>query len=120
DDVDAGIEMCDRLAPEHLEVLTEDAESVAEKLNHYGGLFVGAGAAEVLGDYGAGPNHTLPTGGTARSFAGLIEMNILRVRTWMRIDDMGRAQELVQDAISLAGFEGLAAHAESAKKRLDG
>jgi len=120
EDIDAGIEMCNRLAPEHLEVLTEDAEAVAGRLEHYGGLFVGAGAAEVLGDYGAGPNHTLPTGGTARSFAGLSVMNFLRVRTWMRVDDLGAAQGLVQDAISLAGFEGLTAHAESAKKRLDG
>lgn len=47
------------------------AQAVARKLKHYGGLFVGSGAAEVLGDYGAGPNHTLPTGGTARSYGGL-------------------------------------------------
>lgn len=63
---------------------------------HYGGIFIGAGAAEVLGDYGAGPNHVLPTGGTARYTGGLSVLTFLRVRTWMRIDNTGPSQELVR------------------------
>ena len=63
-------------------------------LKHYGGLFIGAGAAEVLGDYGAGPNHTLPTGGTARSTGGLCVLTFLRVRTWMRVDDPVAARQV--------------------------
>lgn len=63
---------------------------------HYGALFVGTRAAEVLGDYGAGPNHVLPTGGTARYTGGLSVMTFLRVRTWMRIDDPGPSQGLVR------------------------
>ena len=63
-------------------------------LKHYGGLFIGAGAAEVLGDYGAGPNHTLPTGGTARSTGGLSVFTFLRVRTWMRVDDPVAARQV--------------------------
>ena len=55
-----------------------------------GGLFVGYNAAEVLGDYGIGPNHTLPTGGTARYSGGLSVFNFLRVRTWLRVEDLGR------------------------------
>jgi phosphoribosyl-ATP pyrophosphohydrolase/phosphoribosyl-AMP cyclohydrolase/histidinol dehydrogenase len=116
-DLEEGMRVCDLLAPEHLEVLTEDAAERAPRLNHYGGLFVGQGAAEVLGDYGAGPNHTLPTGGTARSFAGLSVFNFLRVRTWMRVDDLDAAQPLVADAVALAGFEGLDAHGRSAARR---
>jgi histidinol dehydrogenase len=116
-DLDEGMRVCDQLAPEHLELLTQDATERAPKLNHYGGLFVGHGAAEVLGDYGAGPNHTLPTGGTARSFAGLSVFNFLRVRTWMRVDDLAAAQPLVADAVALAGFEGLDAHGRSAARR---
>jgi phosphoribosyl-ATP pyrophosphohydrolase/phosphoribosyl-AMP cyclohydrolase/histidinol dehydrogenase len=116
-DLDEGSRVCDRLAPEHLEVLTEDAAERAPGLKHYGGLFVGEGAAEVLGDYGAGPNHTLPTGGTARSFAGLSVFNFLRVRTWMRVDDAAASQGLVSDSIALAGMEGLEAHAASAARR---
>src|SRR5256884_2529393 len=61
--VDDGVAACDALAPEHLQLQLRDADAVAPRLAHYGALFVGAGAAEVLGDYGAGPNHVLPTGG---------------------------------------------------------
>jgi histidinol dehydrogenase len=117
DDIATGVELCDRIAPEHLELLLEDAEAVAERVNHYGGLFVGHGAAEVLGDYGAGPNHTLPTGGTARSTGGLSVFTFLRVRTWMRVDALDGAQELVDDAISLGRLEGLEGHARSAERR---
>lgn len=117
-DLTTGAHVCNRLAPEHLEVLTQDAEEVSKMLTSYGGLFIGHGAAEVLGDYGAGPNHTLPTGGTARSFAGLSVLNFLCARTWMRIDDMEAAQPLVEDAITLAGLEGLEGHAKSAARRL--
>ncbi len=116
-DLDEGIAVCDQLAPEHLEVLTEDAQGVGQRLKHYGGLFIGHGAAEVLGDYGAGPNHTLPTGGSARSFAGLSVMSFMRVRTWMQIDDLHQAQGLVDDAIALAELEGLQGHANSARRR---
>ena len=76
------------------------------------------GAAEVLGDYGAGPNHTLPTGGTARSTGGLCALTFLRVRTWMRVDDMGAARTMVQDAATLGDLEGLAGHAAAARLRL--
>ena len=86
-DIDEAIEIANRLAPEHLEVHTEDAQSLVPRFEHYGALFVGHNAAEVLGDYGAGPNHTLPTGGTARSFGGLSVHTFLRPRTWLRVDD---------------------------------
>lgn len=112
-----ALEVVDRLAPEHLELLCADAEAIAKKVKNYGGLFVGANAAEVLGDYGAGPNHTLPTGGTARFTGGLSVMHFLRIRTWMRIDDLGAASDLVQDAVALARHEGLEGHARSAELR---
>jgi hypothetical protein len=65
-----------------------DAEASSSLFHHYGALFVGHHAAEVLGDYGAGPNHTLPTGGTARSYGGLSVHTFRRMRTWLRIDDL--------------------------------
>jgi phosphoribosyl-ATP pyrophosphohydrolase/phosphoribosyl-AMP cyclohydrolase/histidinol dehydrogenase len=74
-------------------------------------------SAEVLGDYGAGPNHTLPTGGTARYTGGLSVFDFLRVRTWLEIDDPAGARELVEDAERLAELEGLAGHARSAALR---
>lgn len=116
-DLDAALAVCDRLAPEHLEVMTADPQSVADRLSHYGGLFIGAGAAEVLGDYGTGPNHVLPTGGTARFTGGLSVLDFLRVRTWLRIDTPSEATPLAQDAAALADLEGLAAHAASARRR---
>ncbi len=116
-DLDTAIEICDRVAPEHLEIQVENAKEIAQRCRHYGGLFIGASAAEVLGDYGAGPNHTLPTGGTARYTGGLSVFDFLRVRTWLEIDNRDAARELVKDAERLAELEGLSAHARSAAKR---
>jgi phosphoribosyl-ATP pyrophosphohydrolase/phosphoribosyl-AMP cyclohydrolase/histidinol dehydrogenase len=116
--LDDGVAACDAIAPEHLQLDLRDAAAVAPRLAHYGALFVGAGAAEVLGDYGAGPNHVLPTGGTARSTGGLSVYTFLRVRTWLRIDDRDAALPLIQDAIWLGRAEGLEAHARAAERRL--
>lgn len=114
DGLDQAIALCDHLAPEHLEVLVEDAPRLLRRFSHYGGLFLGAGAAEVLGDYGAGPNHVLPTGGTARSAGGLSVLTFLRVRTWLTMD---APAALAQDAAALARLEGLEGHARSAERR---
>ena len=116
--LDDGIATCDAIAPEHVQLELREAAAVAPQLAHYGALFVGAGAAEVLGDYGAGPNHVLPTGGTARSTGGLSVYTFLRVRTWLRIDDRGAARPLIEDAIWLGRAEGLEAHARAAERRL--
>jgi histidinol dehydrogenase len=116
--LEEAIDLTNRLAPEHLEVLVDDARSIVPRLKHYGGLFIGAGTAEVFGDYGAGPNHTLPTGGTARSAGGLSVFDFLRIRTWMRIDDLDEIQSLARDAAALGRLEGLEGHARSAERRL--
>jgi len=117
--VEEGIAACDALAPEHLELCLENAAAVAPRLAHYGALFIGAGSAEVLGDYGAGPNHVLPTAGRARSTGGLSVYTFLRVRTWLCIDDAAAARPLVEDAAWFGRVEGLEAHARSAERRLD-
>jgi histidinol dehydrogenase len=114
-DLASALAACDRLAPEHLELLVADPQALAPRLTHYGALFLGAGAAEVLGDYGAGPNHVLPTGGTARHTGGLSVLTFLRVRTWLRLD---APAELAADAAALARLEGLEAHARAAEARL--
>jgi phosphoribosyl-ATP pyrophosphohydrolase/phosphoribosyl-AMP cyclohydrolase/histidinol dehydrogenase len=117
--LDAAIDVADRVAPEHLEVICRDAEAVARRLRHYGALFVGPATAQVLGDYGIGPNHVLPTGGTARHRAGLSVLDFLRPLTWVRIDDPVAASQALRDAASLARLEGLEGHARSAERRLD-
>jgi len=114
-----GINACDALAPEHLQLCLQNVDRVAPQLAHCGALFVGSGAAEVLGDYGAGPNHVLPTGGTARSKGALSVYTFLRVRTWLRIDDAAAARPLIEDAAWFGRVEGLEAHARSAERRLD-
>jgi len=116
--LEEGIAACDALAPEHLELCLQDATAVASRLAHFGALFIGAGSAEVLGDYGAGPNHVLPTAGTARSKGGLSVYTFLRVRTWLRIEDSAAARPLIEDAAWFGRVEGLEAHARSAEARL--
>jgi histidinol dehydrogenase len=115
--IDEGVRVCELLAPEHLELLTAEAPEIAARFGHYGALFIGANAAEVLGDYGAGPNHTLPTGGAARYRGGLSVFDFLRVRTWLEISEPAAAGTLYEDAERLAELEGLAGHARSARLR---
>ena len=117
--IDEGVAACDALAPEHVELILQSADDVAPRLTHFGALFIGASSAEVLGDYGAGPNHVLPTAGSARSRGGLSVYTFLRVRTWLRIDDPSAARPLVEDAAWFGRVEGLEAHARSAERRLD-
>lgn len=105
------------LAPEHLEVVVRDPQSLRPLLKNFGGGFWGLASAEVLGDYGAGPNHTLPTGGRARYTGGLSVFHFLRIRTSITVTDMAAARELVDDAIALARLEGLEAHARAAERR---
>jgi len=114
--VDEGLAACDAIAPEHLQLVLENAAVVAPRLAHYGALFIGAGAGEVLGDYGAGPNHVLPTGGTARWSGGLSVLTFLRLRTWLRVDGKA-ADALMEDAAWFGRAEGLEAHARAAEQR---
>ncbi|MHC4607480.1 MAG: histidinol dehydrogenase, partial [Planctomycetota bacterium] len=115
---DMAIDICNRLAPEHLAVFLEGAEDLRGRFLHYGALFLGGQTPEAFGDYGLGPNHVLPTGGTARSTGGLSVLTFLRARTWLKIEDAQAASEFARDAAALARLEGLEAHARSAEHRL--
>ena len=118
DSVEEAAQACNRLAPEHLEVHVEDLEDAASRLDHFGALFLGGGAAEVFGDYGVGPNHVLPTGGNARFSAGLSVLTFLRMRTWMS-SGAGPDKDVIRDTAALARLEGLEGHARAAEARLD-
>lgn len=115
---DEAVKVCETVAPEHLELQLADARNLAHRLTRCGCLFIGERSAEVLGDYGAGPNHVLPTGGTARYASGLGVETFMRRQTWLEIDTLDEAQETVRDAVSLAQLEGLPGHAASAARRL--
>ncbi|QOI99342.1 MAG: histidinol dehydrogenase [Phycisphaeraceae bacterium] len=109
-----AIDTIDRLAPEHLEILTHDPAGVASAVRHAGAVFLGPGSAEVFGDYGVGPNHTLPTGASARFAAGLSVFTFLRTRTFLSIQPDA---DLIADTARLARLEGLEGHARAAESR---
>ena len=115
--MEEAIACCDILAPEHLEVHTSDPEGTAAKLKCYGAVFIGENCAEVTGDYASGPNHTLPTSGTARFSGGLSVLTFLCVRTFMSFETRASAQPLLKDAASFALIEGLHGHAAAANVR---
>ena len=115
-ELDDAPAFCDRLAPEHLSLQGARAQSLASQCSVYGTLFIGDGAAEVFGDYGSGPNHVLPTGGTARFSSGLSVMHFLTIRTFERA--LGKAdRRIANDAAILAEAEGLFAHRDAALAR---
>lgn len=113
-DRDRACAAAERCAPEHLELFVADPEAYADEIKSAGAVFIGQGSAEVFGDYGAGPNHTLPTGGAARFAAGLSVLHFLRARTWLRMDKPGL---LRADTAAFARLEGLEGHARAAEAR---
>jgi phosphoribosyl-ATP pyrophosphohydrolase/phosphoribosyl-AMP cyclohydrolase/histidinol dehydrogenase len=110
-------EAANRFCPEHLELALADPERLRPYLRHAGALFLGARSAEAFGDYGAGPNHALPTAGRSRSSGGLSVFDFVRIRTWLRLDDEVVLTRLAADSAALARLEGLEAHARSAEAR---
>lgn len=118
--IDEAIDIADTLAPEHLEIITREADEISARVRNAGGVFIGPRTAEVLGDYGIGPNHTLPTGGTARFQAGLSVSHFLRLRTWIRIEDPHACEPVLADTMRIARLEGLIAHERSAGVRSSG
>ncbi|MDE0935279.1 MAG: histidinol dehydrogenase [Mariniblastus sp.] len=110
-----AIEICNALAPEHLELHCVDAQSMASQIKHAGCIFIGSQSAEVFGDYGIGPNHTLPTAGTSRWSAGLNVFTYTRIRTFLQLSDVPNS--LVQDTARLAEIEGLIGHQQASLRR---
>jgi len=117
-DWDEAVALIDRVAPEHLELAIDEAETVAKQVSHAGAIFLGRYAPEALGDYIAGPNHVLPTARTARFASGLSVFDFLKRTTLVGCDADGLAA-LAPAAIRLAEAEGLDAHALSLSIRLN-
>jgi histidinol dehydrogenase len=114
---DEAVELANRLAPEHLQLMVPDAEAMFRKVRHAGAVFLGAYAPEALGDYVAGPNHVLPTGRTARFASGLSVFDFLKRTTFVAADATALAR-VGPAAVALAEAEGLGAHARSVAARL--
>ena len=115
--LDQACEISNRIAPEHLEVSTEDPQALLPKLRHAGAIFMGRFSSESLGDYCAGPNHVLPTSGTARFSSPLGVYDFQKRSSIIDVSSEG-AVELGQIARVLADGEGLPAHAQSAQYRI--
>ncbi len=119
-DMNEACEIANRIAPEHLEISVADsaqANAYAAQIRHAGAIFVGAYTSESLGDYCAGPNHVLPTSGTARFSSPLGVYDFQKRSSMIQVSEAG-AQTLGQIASTLAHGEGLTAHARSAEFRL--
>ncbi len=116
-DWDEAVGLVNRLAPEHLEIMLEEPEAVFRQVRHAGAAFLGRHCPEALGDYVAGPNHVLPTGGTARFASGLSVFDFLKRTSWIKAGPTAVA-ELGPAAVALAEAEGLYAHARSISLRL--
>jgi histidinol dehydrogenase len=115
---EAACEIVNRIAPEHLELAVESPEDWLPRVRHAGAIFMGRYASESLGDYCAGPNHVLPTAGTARFSSPLGVYDFQKRSSLIRVSHAG-AQSLGAIASVLARGEGLPAHARSAELRLD-
>ncbi|GHU80789.1 histidinol dehydrogenase [Spirochaetia bacterium] len=112
-----AVRIANTIAPEHLELQTADTEAWIPLLRNYGSLFIGALAAEVLGDYSAGINHTLPTSGSARFTGGLSVRHFLKTVTTLRCTAEPGWEAARKAAELIARAEGLAGHAASAASR---
>jgi histidinol dehydrogenase len=114
--LEEACELADRVAPEHLEISTEDPQQWAGRIRHAGAIFLGRYSSEVLGDYCAGPNHVLPTAGTAR-FSSPLGVYDFQKRTSLISVSAAGAVTLGAIAATLAQAEELPAHARSAELR---
>jgi histidinol dehydrogenase len=116
-DLDEACTLANRIAPEHLELAVADPSSLVEKIRHAGAIFIGHYASESLGDYCAGPNHVLPTSGSARFSSPLGVYDFQKRTSLIKVSKAG-AQKLGRIAATLAHGEGLPAHAKSAELRI--
>jgi histidinol dehydrogenase len=117
-DLDEAVAIANRVAPEHLELSLAEPDPWVEKIHHAGAIFIGHYTSESLGDYCAGPNHVLPTSGSARFSSPLGVYDFQKRTSLIRVSKAG-AQTLGRIASTLAHGEGLPAHAKSAEFRLE-
>jgi len=117
-DMDEAAEVVNRFAPEHLEIQVNSPEDALRNVRCAGAVFLGKYTPVAVGDYVAGPSHTLPTGGTARWASGLTANDFLRAMSVVEFDRQALAAD-APDLYRMAETEGLSAHAESVRKRLE-
>ncbi|MDA8079890.1 MAG: histidinol dehydrogenase [Nitrospiraceae bacterium] len=115
--IDASLRIANSIAPEHLEIMTQDPAAVLPGIENAGAIFLGPWTPEALGDYAAGPNHTLPTGGTARFFSPLGVYDFCKRSSILRFSRKG-FMDLARVVETIADTEGLEAHGNSIRVRM--
>ncbi len=118
EDMRAACELANEIAPEHLEIAAENADELLESIDCAGAVFLGSCTPEPVGDYFAGPDHILPTGGTAKFFQVLNQDLFLRKMSVIKFDERA-IREDGADIVRLAESEGLRAHANAVRVRLE-
>ena len=116
--MEEAIELMNKIAPEHLEVATLSPFELLPLIKHAGAIFLGHNTPEAIGDYVAGPNHTLPTGGTAKFYSPLGVENFMKKSSIISFSK-NAINEIGQECALIANTEGLTAHEESVRVRLD-
>ena len=119
DTLEVAIEIANTIAPEHLELCVEDPFAYLDQIRHAGSVFLGHYCPEALGDYLAGPNHTLPTSGTAR-FSSPLSVDDFVKKSQYTYYTADALKQVAKDIAFFAETEGLSAHARSALVRLEG
>ena len=117
-DMDSALALVNRLAPEHCEIMASNARALSAGVVTAGAIFLGDHSPTVLGDYVAGPSHTLPTGGGGASFAGLTVDQFQR-RTSVVEYSKGALKQALGTVLKFAELEGLGAHGRSASIRVE-
>ncbi len=117
-DLDEAVFLMNQIAPEHLELMVENPFDILPKIKHAGAIFMGRYTPEPIGDYIAGPNHTLPTGSTAKFYSPLSVENFLKKSSIISMSKEG-IEELGRECAILADIEGLEAHKRSVLLRLE-
>ncbi|MDP6459632.1 MAG: histidinol dehydrogenase [Candidatus Hydrothermarchaeota archaeon] len=116
--VEEALDLANQYSPEHLEVLVKEPEALLEGIKNAGSIFLGEYTPVALGDYASGTNHVLPTGGMAKVYSGLSVRDFLKTMSYQKFDREA-LKELADVVTTLAELEGLRAHAESVRKRIE-
>ncbi|EUK19417.1 histidinol dehydrogenase [Commensalibacter papalotli (ex Servin-Garciduenas et al. 2014)] len=114
---DEAATIVNQIAPEHLELMVEETNTLFEDVRHAGAIFIGKWCPEAIGDYVGGPNHVLPTSGAARFSSGLSIFDFMKRTTFLKSNEKG-IQNVGPAAVAIANTEGLTAHALSISQRL--
>ncbi|MEK6545225.1 MAG: histidinol dehydrogenase, partial [Nitrospinota bacterium] len=116
-DIEEGMDIANRIAPEHLELMVENTGTLLEKVKNAGAIFLGNYTPEAVGDYAAGPNHVLPTGGTARFSSPLGVYDFIK-RSSLILFPEKNFRDIAPIVKDIADVEGLTAHAKAVEIRI--